>query len=215
MRMLITITSFALVSGACLVYAQGQWDSPTEVGKIGSYACPSHPQIQATWPAQCPMCRQVLKEAQPSATGTLGAALIAKGDRGSDEAEESWIEESGEQEYFPLSLVGVEYGYSYPDQGSRWGEYYSPKWPFGYPYNRYNDYEGRPYYNPGYGQYNPRTGYYFNPNTGYHYNPDTRDGYYAQDYNPSYTYPYYNYNYDRPAYGYRYPNEGPRGRATR
>jgi len=85
MRTLTIITSFVLASGACSAHAQGQWDAPTEVGKIGFYACPSHLQIQATWPAQCPICRQVLKEAQPSATGALGAAWIADGDRDSDE----------------------------------------------------------------------------------------------------------------------------------
>jgi len=128
------------------------------------------------------------------------------------EAQEQWRnEEYGEQEGFPYSLA--DYRYHYPNQGYSQGGYYSHNFPYGYPYNRYDDYAGRPYYNPSYGYYNPRTGYYFNPNTGYYYNPNTRDGYYAQDYNPSYTYPYYAYG--RPAYGYNYPNEQDRERVDR
>ena len=192
--------------------AQGRWDAPTEVGKIGFYACPSHLQIQATWPAQCPICRQVLKEAQPSATGAPRATWIAEADRDSDGAQESSDEQSARQESSPYSLAS--YGYSYPGQGYGRSGYYSRNWPYGYPYNRYNDYAGRPYYNPSYGSYNPSTGYYFNPNTGYYYNPDTRDGYYAQDYIPSYTWPYYAYGRP-PAYGYNYPSGQARSRETR
>ena len=212
MRTLIMIAGFVLVSGACVARAQGQWDSPTEVVKMGFYVCPGHAQIQATWPARCPICRQTLKEAQPSVAGAPGTPWIADEDRGSSEAEEPWSEESGEAESPPYSLAS--YGYSYPGQEYGQNGYYSRNWPYGYPYNRYNDYAGRPYYNPSYGSYNPTTGYYFNPNTGYYYNPDTRDGYYAQGYIPGYTYPYYAYGRP-PAYGYDYPNDQARNRASR
>ena len=176
------------------------------MGKIGFYTCPSHPQIQATWPAQCPLCRHVLEEAQPSAATPLGAAsAVDKDKRDGDEAgetqprEEEVEEQYGQQGYYP---------YYPPDNG-----YYSYNFPYGYAYGGYNNYAGRPYYNPSYGYYNPNTGFYFNPNTGYYYNPDTGQGYYAQNYNPNYTYPYYGYT--SPGYPYYYPDEQARERAER
>jgi hypothetical protein len=195
MRTLIAVAAFMLALNTCVASAQDQSDSPTEVGKIGFYTCPTHPQIQATWPTRCPSCQHVLQEAQPSATTVLGATLVAD----KDDRERREREERAERRY---------YGYG-P------GGYY-PYAPYAYPYGGYNNYAGRPYYNPSYGYYNPNTGFYFNPNTGYYYNPDTGQGFYAQGYVPNYTYPYYRYG--SPPYGYyrnNYPNEQAWERANR
>ena len=56
--------------------AQGVAVPPTRVCQIGSYACPAHPEIRATWPAQCPICHTILAAAQGGggAGGAGGAA---------------------------------------------------------------------------------------------------------------------------------------------
>lgn len=191
MRTLIVITGLALVLGSGAARGQAQSETPTEVGKLGFYTCPAHPQIQATWPTRCPGCRHVLQEAQPSAMTALGAVILA--DRDDRNRERREREERAERGYYDNRY----YGYG----------------PYNFPYGS-GDYAGRPYYNPSYGYYNPNTGYYFNPNTGYYYNPNTRQGYYAQNYNPNrYSYPYYGPNYA--PYGYRYPNEEARERERR
>jgi len=87
MRTSVVLASLVLACASYAASAQSQRDSPTGVGKIGFYICPSHPDIQATWPTRCPACQHVLQEAQPSTATALGALLVADRDRDRDEEE--------------------------------------------------------------------------------------------------------------------------------
>jgi hypothetical protein len=75
MRTSVLLASFVLLYASHTAGAQSPWDPPAEVGKIGVYACRSHPEIQATWPARCPICRTVLSVMRPVAVA--GAAVGA------------------------------------------------------------------------------------------------------------------------------------------
>jgi hypothetical protein len=64
MRTLLVVAASVIVSLACTALVQGGSAPPAEVGAIGSYVCPNHPDIRATWSARCPICQAVLAEVQ-------------------------------------------------------------------------------------------------------------------------------------------------------
>lgn len=72
------------------VLAQGLSAPPTRVCQLGDYACPTHAEIQATWPARCPICDAVLHQVPPPAFTLAGFAPLFDMDsrRRDDEARE-------------------------------------------------------------------------------------------------------------------------------
>ena len=162
----------AIVLGAWATgtaFAQDPTAAPTRVNESGVYACPSHPEVLATWAARCPACGKVLTLAQPAAALT---DIIPADQRDRNREERERAQRDGERgERFRRYNYGYRpYGYVYP-------RYYGP--PAGYQY----------YPNFGY-YYNPSIGIYYYPNTGYYYNPYT--GQYFT------TPPGYGYNYSSP-----------------
>ncbi len=137
------------------VLAQGLSAPPTRVCQLGDYACPTHAEIQATWPARCPICDAVLHQVPPPAFTLAGFAPLFDMDsrRRDDEARERARREEESRER--LRRYGYDYGpyppsaYAYPPPGY----YYDPS--HGY------------YYNPNLGSYYyPSSGYFYNRNTG-------------------------------------------------
>lgn len=156
---------------------------PTKVCQIGAYACPAHPEIQATWPGRCPLCQAVLAQVPPSAAMAVGLTAVAywndqrirQGERGEELREQAQRAEEWRERY-------RHYGYAYPP-------YMHAYPPPGYHYFPTQGY----YFNPNLGLYYfPNSGYFYSPRTGryFFYNPDTGRYYPAL-----------------PGYGY-YPHEG-------
>lgn len=164
MRVSIVIASCILAVATSMAWAQAPSVPPTRVCEIGTYACPNHTDIQATWPARCPMCQTVLTQVQPSAD------IIALGGR--EEHERHEREEARERVRREFREHYRPYGYPY------YAPYTYAAPPSGYFYYPSQGF----YYNPSLGFYfYPNTGYYYNPYTGqyYYYNPNTRQYYYA------------------------------------
>jgi hypothetical protein len=183
MRTLVTIAGLiaALTAGTAL--GQGESTASTSVRELGSYACPRHPEFQATWPARCPVCRTVL-----SRTDMITPTLVADEDNERRDEENQGREETREREerrernYYRYNYP---YGYYYPHRGyyynPRTGYYYYPSRRYYYnPRTGYYYYPSRRYY------YNPRTGYYYYPSRGYFYNPYTGRHYYPHRGFPEY-----------------------------
>ncbi len=172
MKAWIVIESCILAWTAGMTWAQspgspdamGSWSAPpTRVREIGVYVCPTHLDIQATWPARCPICSTVLSQVQPTAN------TIAIADR--DERERHVREEARERARREFRERNRPYGYRYyPPYG------YNAPYAYAYPAPGYFYYPNQGYY------YNPNLGYYFYPNTGYYYNPNTGQYY---SYNPN------------------------------
>ncbi|MCL5278798.1 MAG: hypothetical protein M1376_02695 [Planctomycetes bacterium] len=72
MRTPAIVLAAIMLSTTSAAWAQGWVAPPTRVGEVGHYTCPDHPQIQATWPARCPLCGMVLTAARGS-SGAAGA----------------------------------------------------------------------------------------------------------------------------------------------
>jgi len=77
MRVFVIVISLTVVLATCAALAPGQSAPPTSVRQIGVYQCPNHPEIQATWPAQCPSCGTVLQTAQPFNAARAGTVFVA------------------------------------------------------------------------------------------------------------------------------------------
>ena len=199
MRVLFVIETCILAWTTGTAWAQSPSAALTRVCQIGVYGCPNHSDIQATWPARCPMCQAVLGQVPPSAATRVGPTAVADRDdrRRNEQARERARneelrerarrneelreqarrnEELRERERFRrFGYVYPPYTYVYPPRG-----YYNPN--YGYYY--YDPSTGSYYY------YNPNTGYYYYPNQGYYYNPNTGQYYYS---NPGNYYPNYGY----------------------
>jgi len=83
MRTLVMLTTIILA--LAMIYTgpvPGQSAPPTRVCELGLYQCPGHPQIQATWPARCPTCHNVLTRVQAIAAQDSGGQAPAEGDAG-------------------------------------------------------------------------------------------------------------------------------------
>lgn len=74
MRTRAVIIVVIAISTAGAAWAQGWSAPPTRVSEVGQYGCPDHPQLQATWPARCPLCGMVLTPVRGGAAGGMGAA---------------------------------------------------------------------------------------------------------------------------------------------
>ena len=174
MKALIVIESCILAWTAGTTWAQGPgspdttgpWSAPpTRVREIGLYTCPNHLDIQATWPARCPICNAVLNQMQPAASTTAIADRDDRERHEREEARERARRDEESREHFRR------YGYRYyPPYG------YSAPYTYAYPAPGYYYYPNLGYY------YNPNLGYYYYPSSGYYYNPNTGQYYY---YNPS------------------------------
>ena len=78
MRIPTKIIVFTALFAVSTVSAQGWAAPPTRVCAIGSYQCPDHAQIHASWPVRCPRCGAVLAAAPGgSAGGASGGAGTA------------------------------------------------------------------------------------------------------------------------------------------
>jgi hypothetical protein len=158
------------------VLAQGLSAPPTRVRQLGNYACPAHAEIQATWPARCPICNAVLNQVQPSAITPVSFAPLFDMDsrRRDDEARERARREEESRERFRRYGYGYGYGYYAPH-----GYGYPPQ---GYYYDPSRGY----YYNPNVGSdYYPSSGYFYNRNTG-QYSYGTPGNGYAPNYEYGY-----------------------------
>lgn len=214
MRTVAVVIAFLGVSAPRVVLAQVPAPPPTRVCEIGLYACPTHADILATWPARCPMCQTVLSRVQPSAFTlvSLGPLIDMEGRRREEDEkarEAQRNKELREQARRNAELWGRYPNYGYYPPGGYPYTYPPPGYAYQYPYNYY--------YNPNTGQYEyvypgyayPYGAYSYNPNTGqYSYNPNAGQYYY----NPNTG----QYQYVKP--GYAYPNrrnEEPRERERR
>ena len=74
MRTAAAVIVLITLSTTGTVLAQGWSPPPTRVCELGSYACPNHLEIQATWPARCPTCGTVLIAARGGGGAAGGAA---------------------------------------------------------------------------------------------------------------------------------------------
>lgn len=202
MRTLVTIVSLIAASATCTALAQDRSAQPTDVRQTSVYICPSHPEIQATWPARCPMCQRMLSRIQLSLPADAGATLAADKDekRETEEAREARqneerrerqrneeAREARRNEELRERYPNYGYAYPYPNQGYT---YVYPPQGYSYQYPYYGYYPNYGYVSPypynGY-YYNPNTGYYYNPNTGAYYYPSNQYGQYG--YQAPYPYP--------------------------
>lgn len=193
MKTLVIVGSLVIGLATGTAFARDVASPPTKVSAIGFYGCSVHPQVQATWPARCPICQTVLPAALPSASTDLGAtAAIDRNDRRRDEnaGARNRNQELREQARRHEQLR----------ERARRDEELRERYRYdrhAYPPRRYHyDYPPRRYYydySP-YGRYhyNPRTGHYYYPNSGYYYSPDTGQYYYS---NPGYSYPNNGHSY--------------------
>jgi hypothetical protein len=233
MKTLITAVTLIVVLAACTTLAPSQAPPPTRVRQLGLYQCPDHPEIQATWPAQCPVCGTALQAVAPfrSAASTVFVADANYPNAypgGQSYYPPPQMPQYGNQGYPPPS--GSQYGYppsgQYGSQGYppsiQYGQGYPPGTPYGYPPSSQYGY-------PPSGQYGypPNTQYGYPPNTQYGYPPSTQYGYppgnqYGQGYPPGTQYGYppgspyggqgyppYNPNYGYGQGGYTYPPPPP------
>jgi hypothetical protein len=141
MRTPAAVIAWIPILTTCTVFAQGLAAAPTRVARIGSYTCLNHPQIQATWPARCPLCGTALQAVQPlnAAAGTMlvADANYADQDEG-NQAQSQWQNQPyGSQPY-----------YSSP-QPPQYGNQGYPPYP---PSNQYGNQGYPPIPNYGYGQ---------------------------------------------------------------
>lgn len=179
MRTLVVVVSLIVVFAAGAILAAGQSTPPTRVCQIGVYACPNHSDMQATWPARCPICRTVLPAVRPSASTRFGTTAVAdRGDRGRGEEarerrqNEVLREQARRHERLrERARRNEELRERYRYYGSAYPPYtyvHPPQW---YYYN-----------------YSPNGGYYYNPYTGYYYYYYPNSGHY---YSSPYTGQYY------------------------
>lgn len=204
MRTTVVVIAFL---GACapgVILAQAPAAPPTRVCEIGLYGCPSHAEIRATWPAQCPTCGTVLSPVpvprlvRVSVPVDIGP-MIDMDARRRDEDEKARQARQEELAREQTRRNAEAWG-RYPNYG-----YYPPGTTYQYPYNYY--------YNPGTGQYEFRNPQYAYPYGAYSYNPGT--GQYS--YNPGMGQYSYNpntgqYQYMNP--GSAYPNRGNENRGA-
>jgi hypothetical protein len=188
MRTWFTIASLIVTFTAGTAFGQDASTSPTSVCELGSYACPNHPEFQATWPAQCPVCHEVL-----SKRDTTAPTLVADQDQEHRGQENRRREETRQREE---QRGRSYYRYNYP-----YGYYYYPPRRYAYPYPNYGYVAPYPLY--GY-RYYPDQGYYYNPNTGYYYYPN--QAYYYSPGTGYYYYPNRGYYYNPNTGYYYYPN---------
>ena len=62
MKMVLTTITWITVLALGTAWAQDPPDRPGESRQMKTYACPGHPEVQATWPGRCPKCGQQLRE---------------------------------------------------------------------------------------------------------------------------------------------------------
>ncbi len=77
MRISAAVTALLALVATATVLAQDPAPPPTRVCENELYGCPTHPEILATWPAQCPVCQSVLSVAQWSDTPRTQMSPIA------------------------------------------------------------------------------------------------------------------------------------------
>jgi hypothetical protein len=155
MRIAVIMETFILALAAGTTFAQSPSTAPTQVREVGVYTCPAHPDMQATWPAQCPICQTTLAQVQPSASTRVGTIAVADRDDRDRDRDRERDRRYGYRRY----------GYAYPPPGYR---YYPNQ---GYYFNPNTGY----YFYPNNGYfYDPRTGRYFYSNPGYSYSPNDR-----------------------------------------
>ena len=156
MRTPAVVITLIVISTTGTAWTQGWAPPPTRVCEISSYACPDHPQIQATWPARCPLCQAVLSPWRLAPTAVVRPTAVADWREQARERQEElrkraeWDEKWREQyrHYDSSGLTYPPYVYSYPPPG-------------------YHYFPGQAYF------YSPNTGLYFFPSTGYYYSPRT------------------------------------------
>jgi hypothetical protein len=206
MRAFIAAIGLVAVLAVCAALAPGQSASSSRLGPLGIYQCPDHPEIQATWRAQCPTCGTTLQAVQ-----LLNAAVetlpIAEANYYPDQDRPSPQNPPyGNQRYYPPPQTG-QYGnqgnYPYPPSGQYGSQGYPPSGQYGgqqYPYG----------YPPPSGQYGsqgyPPSGQYGGQQYPHGYPPSGQYG--GQGYPPG-QYPYppsgqYGQGYppSSPGYGY-------------
>jgi len=153
---------------------------PTRVGQSGLYACPNHSEIQATWPAQCPFCRTVLRQVQsPALIHVSLAPLIDMDNRrwDEDEAKERRRKEELREQYYSHSYAYPPGGYSYT-YPREYSYTYPPRtYTYPDPRSRYYDYPRNQLY-----PYDPHARYYRDPATGRSYRMNPRPGYPSDKY---------------------------------
>jgi hypothetical protein len=109
MRTRLVVAASVIVSLACTALVQGGSAPPAEVGAIGSYVCPNHPDIRATWSARCPICQAVLAEVQGvDDEGDEGEGFGDEGFEGEGYANEGFGGEGNEGEGFGNEGFGGE-----------------------------------------------------------------------------------------------------------
>ena len=79
MRTLAAVMMLIAFLATSTVLGQGLSAPPTKVCQIGDYTCPMHPEIQATWPARCPLCQTMLTDASSGAAYTGVTPIAARG----------------------------------------------------------------------------------------------------------------------------------------
>jgi hypothetical protein len=239
MRTAVTIASLVAVLAACATLAPGQSPPPTRVRQFGLYQCPDHPEIQATWPAQCPTCGTTLQAVEPRniAAGTVLAADINYPDQ-YPAPSPSLNQPYAGPGYYPgpqSTQYNTQYGYPPSNQYA-----YPPGTQYGYPPSGQYGTQAYPPSNQYSQGYPPSTQYGYPPNTQYGYPPSTQYGYppsgqygtqgyppstqYGQGYPPGTQYGYppsgqyayppgspppYNPNYGYGQGGYPYPPNYP------
>jgi hypothetical protein len=186
MRTWIIAASLTVVLALCATLAPGQSASPTRVREIGLYNCPDHPEIQATWPAQCPRCGTTLQTVQLFNTAVSTVQGIDT-DEDQDQGfspQPQWLHQPyGPPGYYPYPEPAQYNSQEYPpttqygNQGSYppSGQYGSQRYP---PTNQY----GTQGYNPQnypYGSqgYPPSNQYGYPPSSQYGYPPSNQYGY--------------------------------------
>ena len=226
MRIAATVIALLPVVTTSAAPAQVPAAPPTRVRQIGTYGCPAHPGILATWSARCPLCQTVLEAVPPSAGTMAGVTPVA--DRYNQQPGEATREMQQEQQWRERQRRN--------EQWRQWGQrneqlrqqarrnaelreqvrrneelrqqppefnYHPPEgYAYPYPYNyQYNPRTGRyEYLSPGPNY--PYGGYQYNPNPGQRYYNPNADQYY---YNPNMGHYFYDpqtgqYAYVNPRY---------------
>lgn len=191
MKAMLIVGSLVVGLGTYTAFAQNVAPPPTRVSGISLYGCPAHPQIQASWPVQCPLCQTVLPAVLPSAATRPGTTTVADRDdrhRREEARERERNEELREQARRHEELRERARRDEELRERHRYYGYTYPPYTYAYPPQGYYY-----YYSPNGGYYyNPSTGYYYYPNRGYYYNPNTGQYSYSD---PGYYYPNNRYYY--------------------
>jgi hypothetical protein len=186
MRILARAIAAIAISITGITWARGGAAPSITACPLESCASLGHADIQATWPARCPLCRTGLRPVQSPALVRVALGPMIDMDnrrRDEDEARERKRKEQLREQYgyYGYAHPPGGYNYAYPPGGYTYT--YPPRAysyaypPGGYPYtyppyvytypaprNGYNQYpRGGPY------PYSPPAGYYRDPATGQYY----------------------------------------------